>query len=212
MMTQYLDNLRWRYATKKFDPAKKLTGEQVDFLKESIRLAPSSFGLQPWRFYLVKNPATRAAIRKVGDDQPQVTDASHFFVVTSRTGINETDIDAHVANTAAIRQVPIEKLAGFKKSMVDFIQKHDQEFLDSWCARQSYIALGFLLSACAQNQIDACPMEGFNPEAVTKILPAESEGYFARAFCAVGYRAADDKYATVTKVRFPVARVVHEIL
>ncbi len=212
MMPEYIKNLEWRYATKKFDTNKKLSEEQLNLLKTAARLAPSSFGLQPWKFYLVSNPEVRAEMRGVSWDQAQVTDASHIFVVASRVGFNESDVTAFIEDISKTRGVAIENLEPYKQMMNGAVAgKTKDQTLDAWCTAQAYIALGFILSAAAQNGIDACPMEGFDANAVDKILGIREEGYAARIYCAVGFRSSEDEQANWPKVRFPMDQVVKEL-
>ncbi len=211
-MKDYTEKLLWRYATKKFDTTKKLSEEQVELLKNAARLAPSSFGLQPWKFYLVSNPEIRAEIRKVGYDQAQITDASHLFVIAARVGFNENDVTAFIEDISKTRNMPLEALEGYRQMMNGAIAHRASDgSLDAWCARQAYIALGFILSAAAQNGIDACPMEGFDASAVEKILGTREEGYAVYALCAVGFRSSEDEQASWPKVRFEMDKVVKEI-
>lgn len=210
MYQEYLDKLNWRYAVQKFDPSKKLTDEQLNFLKEAIRLSPSSYGLQPWKIYIINNPEVRTQIRTAGD-QPKITEASHLFAFASRLNVNETDVDKYMVDMAEKRHIPIESLAGFRKSITDTINRLTPVERDSWTARQTYIPLGFLLSACAQNNIDAGPMEGFDAEAVTKIIGADQDGYQVRALCAVGFRDSSDPTIQRAKVRFSTEKVFKEI-
>ena len=211
-MNTYIDNLNWRYATKQFDTTKKLTPEQLDMLCESLRLAPSSSGLQPWKFYCITDEQTRRELLPISDEQKQVVDASALFVIASRVGFDETDIDRYIARVAEVRGVSVESLAGFRESRIaDIVQGMSKDERDSWCARQSYIALGFLLSCAAQHSIDACPMEGFDAQKVTEYLGADKEGYMVRAYCAVGYRLETDPLAAKPKVRFTLDQVVKKI-
>lgn len=211
-MQEYLKNLEWRYATKKFDTTKKLSEEQINFLEEAARLAPSSFGIQPWKFYVVSNPEVREEMKKASWGQAQVTDASHIFVVASRIGLVDKDVNDFADDMIKTRGVPAESVEGYRQMMIGSMNgKRDQGVLDDWCARQAYIGLGFILSAAAQNGIDACPMEGFDNAAIDKILGITEEGYASRAYCAVGFRAADDDYAKEKKVRFPKERVIKEV-
>lgn len=210
-MNEYLSGLNWRYATKSFDATKKLSEEQVELLSETLRLSPSSFGLQPWKFYLITDPTIRESIKAAAWNQGQVTDASHLFAIASRTGLNEADVDAYFALTTEIQGVPAEKLAGYRDMIMGFVKSKTVEELNDWSARQSYLALGFLLSACAQNQIDSCPMEGFDAAAVTKLIGADADGYTVRALCPVGFRSSGDTSATRTKVRYPSEKILKQI-
>lgn len=211
MYEEYLAKLNWRYAVQKFDQSKKLTDEQVNFLKEATRLSPSSFGLQPWKIYLVNNPEVRAQVRAAAWDQPKVTEASHLFAFASRINMTEEYIDQYVAEIAKIQNVPVENLVGFRQMMVGSITGKTSAELSDWNARQSYLALGFLLSACAENNIDAGPMEGFDSDAVSKIIGADEDGYKVRTLCAVGFRSPDDTAALRPKVRFSTEKIFKEI-
>jgi nitroreductase len=210
-MNTYIENLNWRYATKQFDSTKKLSAEQLDMLCEALRLAPSSFGLQPWKFYCITDEAVRNQMREMSYGQSQVTDASALFVICGRVGMNEGDVEKYVADIAQTRGVSLESLAEYKSMMIGSVNSKNEQERDSWCARQAYIALGFLLSCAAQHHIDACPMEGFDAAAVTKLIGADADGYVAYAYCTVGYRSEEDKYAHAKKVRFPIDQVVKKI-
>lgn len=211
-MKQYLDNLKWRYATKKFDVNKKLSDEQIEFLSEAARLAPSSFGLQPWKFYIVSNPEIRTQMHAAGYNQAQIIEASHVFVITSRIGLNENDVQAFIDDICATRSMTQDMLEGYKQMMLGSVSgKTNDGRLDDWSARQAYIALGFILSAAAQNGIDACPMEGFDATAFEKILGTREEGYAVRAICPVGFRSSEDEQALWPKVRFSREKIVKEI-
>ncbi len=211
MYQEYLDKLNWRYAVQKFDTTKKLTDEQVNFLKEATRLSPSSFGLQPWKIYLINNPAVRAQISEAAWHQPKVTEASHLFAFASRVNLTEADVNEYLQDIATTRGVDLESLAGFKGMIMGGVTGRTPAELDAWTACQTYIALGFLLSACAENNIDAGPMEGFDVDAVTKIIGADADGYKVRALCAVGYRDTSDEAAARAKVRFSTEKVFKEI-
>ena len=211
MYEEYLAKLNWRYAVQKFNPTKKLSAEQIEFLKEATRLSPSSFGLQPWKIYLVNNPEIRAQIRAAAWDQPKVTEASHLFAIASRVDMTEEYIDEYIAETANIQNVLVESLAGFRQMIIGSISGKTPTELENWSTRQSYLALGFLLSACAENNIDAGPMEGFDSEAVTNIVGADSDGYKVRALCAVGFRDPSDSAALRPKVRFSMEKILKEL-
>lgn len=211
MYQEYLTKLNWRYAVQKFDPIKKLSAEQVEFLKEATRLAPSSFGLQPWKIYLINNPEIRTQIRAAAWDQPKVTEASHLFAIASRVNMTEEYIDEYVTEIAKTQNVPAENLAGFRQMMVGSIAGKTPAELENWNAHQSYLALGFLLSACAENNIDAGPMEGFDSDTVTKIVGADTDGYKVRTLCAVGFRDPSDSAALRPKVRFSMEKILKEL-
>ena len=209
-MDEYINNLMWRYATKKFDPQQKLSSAETDMLEEALRLAPNSFGFQLWKFYRIDDPATRAEMRKVGYDQPQITNASHIYALASKIAPTERDVTGFIESIKNTHGVTNESLAGYKKSLEGAISGKPED-VAAWTAKQVYIALGFVLSAAAQHHIDACPMEGFDHDKVSEIIGATKDGYAVQTLCAVGHRATDDKYAMEKKVRYPKERVIKVI-
>lgn len=195
--------LNWRYATKKFDASRKLDPATWQALEEALVLSPSSYGLQPWKFVVVQDPALRAKLREKAWGQSQVTDASHLVVFTHRTDLTEADIDRYLARIAEVRGVSLESLAGFGQMMVGSLVKGPKHAtIADWAARQAYIALGNLMTSAAALGVDATPMEGLDPAAFDRLLGLEGSGYATVVACAVGHRAADDASAALPKVRF----------
>jgi nitroreductase len=210
--TQLLEALRWRYATKAFDPNRKLPAATWNTLREALVLSPSSFGLQPYRFIVVNDPATRAKLMPHAWGQRQVVDASHFIVFAARTTMTEAEIDRFVSRIIEVRGGSREALAGYRQMMTGSLLGDDAKArIPHWTARQCYIALGNLLTSAALLGVDACPMEGFVPAEFDRILGLPAQGYAAVVCCALGYRSADDKYATVPKVRFPAEELVQTV-
>lgn len=203
--------LHWRYATKLFDPARILPAATLDALLEALVLAPSSFGFQPWKFLLVESAAIRARLRAESWDQPQVTAASHLIVVTVRDNLTESDMDAHLARTMAVRGVTAADLAPLRAMMAGFLSQLDDEQRFVWNSRQAYIALGQLMTSAAVLGVDTCPLEGISTAAYDDILGLPGSGYRTVCACALGYRAADDKYAALPKVRFPRETIVETV-
>ncbi len=209
---QLMQALQWRYATKSFDPSRKIPAATWTALEETLTLSASSFGLQPYRFLNVTNPATRANLMPHAWNQRQVVDASHFVVFASRTSLTEAEIDRFIARIAAVRQAPASSLAGYRQMMAgSLLGEERQAAIPLWASRQAYIALGNLLTSAALLGIDACPMEGFVPAEFDRILNLPAQGYTAAVACALGYRSADDKYAAAPKVRFPVTDLVQTV-
>jgi nitroreductase len=208
MTPEYLlQQLQWRYATKKFDATRKISAAEWRALEEALVLAPSSFGLQPWKFVVVENPELRARLLPLSWNQGQVVDASHLLVCAVRVGLAEEDVDRLIRRTMEVRGVSREKLEGYRKLILGFCEKLGESGgLEAWAARQVYIALGGLLTGAALLGLDACPLEGIDPEGYTEVLGLS--GY--RAICAValGYRAIDDGAAQLAKVRYPIEEVV----
>ena len=203
-----LGALHWRYATKSFDPSKKLPAEMLDALLESLVLSPSSFGLQPWKFLVVEDPSLRAKLRAESWNQTQVTDASQLIVFTARETLEIGDLDEHLAKPAAVRGIEVSVLEPLRQMMTGFIAGKSDEELFVWNSRQLYIALGQLMTAAALLGVDSCPLEGLSPAAYDEILGLAGSGYRTVCACVLGYRADDDKYAATPKVRYPRERVV----
>ena len=203
--------LRWRYATKQFDASKRISPETWDALEESLVLTPSSFGLQPWKFIVVNDPAVRERLKPESWNQPQVTDASHFVVLAARTDLDESDVDAWIHRLAEVQGTAPATFDPLKGMIRGFAETMSREARHAWNIRQVYIALGQLMTAAAMLGIDACPMEGISAAAYDRILGLENSGYATAVACALGYRAADDKYAIAAKARFPRDKVVRHI-
>jgi nitroreductase len=206
--TELSAHLAWRYATKKFDPSKKISPEIWQALRQSLVQTPSSFGLQPWKFLIIDTPALRAQLRAVSWNQGQVEDAAHHVVFLARTEMTEADIDRLLDQQVAVRGTPRESLAGYRAMMVKSIVGASPEVIREWAARQVYLALGQFMLACASQKVDACPMEGLDPVKYDQILGLAGSGYRTVVACPVGYRAADDRYAELAKIRFPEADLI----
>src|SRR5258708_32862871 len=205
---QLLEQLNWRYATKQFDPNRKISTSDWTTLEEALRLTPSSGGLQPWKFIVVTDPAIRAKLHPGSYGQPQITDASHLVVFAAKTNFNEADVDAHLQNVARIQGVPVESLAQFRGMLVGgIVQSQDEAARNAWARNQAFIALGNLLTSAALLGIDACPMEGFDRAQYDEILGLKAECYASAVIATLGYRAATDQSASAPKVRFPKEQV-----
>ena len=207
-----LEDLNWRYATKEFDNTKILPQETLDTVYESLRLSASSFGLQPWKFVIVENKDLREKLLPSSWNQRQVVDASHLIVFCRPTSFGNDDIDRFLKSTAETRNVEMTTLEGYGNMMKGFVEgKTKSNELNTWMKDQIYIALGSLLSTCAQLRIDACPMEGFSAPDYDEILGLTALGLTSAVLCPIGHRAQSDKYATLAKVRYPLAEVMHKI-
>jgi nitroreductase len=205
--THLLSALNWRYAVKKFDPTRRIPDATWAALEQALVLSPSSYGLQPWRFVVVSDPALRARLREASWKQAQVTDASHLVVFASRVGVDQADVQRYMERIAEVRGASLESLAGFQGMLSRTVASLGAGG-DAWTARQVYIALGTLLTSAAVLGIDACPMEGIDGARYDEMLGLAPLGYHALCVAALGYRAADDGYAANTKVRFPAEQVI----
>ncbi|OMQ11930.1 NAD(P)H-dependent oxidoreductase [[Flexibacter] sp. ATCC 35103] len=200
-MSTLLDNLNWRYATKKFDATKKISTEDLNTLKEAVRLAASSYGLQPYKVIIVENPEIREQLKAAAYGQTQITDASQLFVFANDLNAGAESVDAYIKNISETRGVPVDALAGFADMMKGTIANLSQDAKNIWTAKQTYIALGTLLSAASELKIDATPMEGFNPAAFNEILGLDKLGLNASVIATVGYRHDEDDAQHYKKVR-----------
>jgi nitroreductase len=206
---QLLGALHWRYATKKYDPERKIPEETWKALEEAVLLAPSSYGLQPYRALVIKNSGVRAKLRPAAWGQSPVTDASHLVVFAARKEITEEFVDAYMKRVAEERGVSMEALKDYRSKIIgDVVKGPRAAWAQQWAQRQAYIGLGILLASAAVLGIDATPMEGFEPAKFDEILGLPQKGLAATVMCALGYRAADDKYARSKKVRWAKEDVV----
>lgn len=210
--SQVVQQLSWRYATKQFDPAKPVSKEAWAALEQSLVLAPSSFGLQPWRFVVVTDPATKKRLRAVSWNQSQVEDASHVVAFAIKKGLGTQDVKRWVLRISEVRGVPAEGLAGYEKMMLGFVNRPKDAFdADDWCARQVYIALGQFMAAAAMMGVDTCPMEGLDPAGYDAVLGLAAQGYATVVACVAGHRAATDAFATHPKVRYRAEDVITHV-
>lgn len=209
---QLLDALQWRYATKVFDATKKIPADLWAALEKALVLTPTSYGLQPYRFLIVQDAATRAALLPQSWGQKQVVDCSHYVVFTARTEMKQADVDKLIARISSVRGVPAESMTPYWNMMIgDVVNGPRGKTAHEWAARQCYIALGNLMTAAAVLGVDACPMEGINPLEYDKILGLDGTGYKTVVALALGYRAASDKYASLAKIRYEKADLVKVI-
>lgn len=204
-----LEALNWRYATKKFDSSAKIPQDQWAALEQSLLLAPSSFGLQPWQFLVVKDRALLQELVGATWGQTQVVDCSHFVVFLGRKGVDEAEVQRYLERTVALRGGTVEGLKGYRDVIVASLDKaRAGGYLDVWQSRQVYIALGELMTAAALLGIDSCPLEGLDPAAYDRILGIDTSKWGTLCACALGYRSGDDKYATAPKVRYAQSEVI----
>lgn len=200
-MTTFLDKQNWRYATKKFDAAKKISESDLDFLKEAVRLSASAFGLQLYKVIIVENPEIKAQLLPAAYGQSQIIDASHLFIFANQTNVGDAEIDAYLKNTSEIRELPIDALTGYGNYMKGYVNPIPEDAKDVWTAKQTYIALGNLLSAAAELNIDATPMEGFNAAEFNAVLGLDKLNLNAAVIAPVGYRHEEDATQHHKKVR-----------
>lgn len=202
-----LNQLQWRYATKKFDATRAISAADWSTLEQALILSPSSYGLQPWKFVVITDPVTKAKLPPISWGQMQVVEASHVVVFAIKRDLSEADIDQYLARIVEVRGGSVEALAGFRGMMVGSLLKSGMN-LTHWASLQAYIALGQFMTTAAMLGIDTCPMEGIQPAKYDEVLDLQRLDYQTVVACVAGYRAADDKYAAMPKVRFDAADVV----
>lgn len=200
-MSTFLDHQNWRYATKKFDATKKISTEDLNTLKEAIRLSSSSYGLQLYKVFIIENPELRAKIQPAAWGQSQIVDASHLIVFANQTTVTDEDIDGYLKNVAKTRNIPETALSGYGDFMKEGILTRSDEDKANWTSKQTYLALGNLLNAAAELKIDVTPMEGFLPDQVNEILGFNDLGLNASLIAPIGYRSEEDATQHQKKVR-----------
>ena len=198
-----IEKLNWRYATKKFDPTKKLSKEQLTHLLKAVQLSPSSAGLQAYKVIVVEDAAIREQLRAAANNQSQLTDASQVVIFASETNLDEAYAKNFIDLVAKTRNIERENLAGFEQMIVGNINRLDDTQKLDWSHKQTYIALGVLLTAAAELGIDTCPMEGFNAAKFDEILGLKEKGLTTSVIAAIGFRAEDDMFSKLIKVRKP---------
>ncbi|MBM3845684.1 MAG: NAD(P)H-dependent oxidoreductase [Verrucomicrobia bacterium] len=207
--SQLIAALQWRYAVKRFDASQKIPTDIWAALEETLVLTPSSYGLQPWKFIVVQDAALRESLVPHSWGQRQVADASHLVVLAVQKKLSIEHVDRFLQSTATTRGIAVDSLAAYRKMMVgDVIEGERSKVAFEWATRQAYIALGNFMTSAALLGIDTCPMEGFVPAKYDEILGLEPRGLSVAVLCPTGYRAANDKYAALAKVRFPKQEII----
>ncbi len=200
-MSKIIEDLNWRYATKRFDATRKINDKDLEVIKESLRLVPSSYGLQPLKYLLVESNELREQLVQASYGQKQVQDASHLIVICSHRRMEEEQIDAYLENVANTREIDLNSTKGYGDFMKQTIAKMSAEEIASWNDKQAYIALGQLLHTCASLRIDATPMEGFDADKYAEILNVDKNDYKINLVCPIGYRHKEDVAQNLKKVR-----------
>ena len=201
MPMNIIDYYNWRYATKKFNPKKSLADSDLELIKEAIRLAPSSYGLQLFKVLIVKSKNLKESLKNVSYNQSQIADASHLFVFCNYTKVFEQDIDLYIKTRSKIQQQAVNELQGYGAFLKNNLLEKNSSETSIWTTNQVYIALAHLMTACATLQIDSCPIEGFEIEKYNEILDLNDRHMNAAVVAAVGYRSDSDESQNDRKVR-----------
>jgi len=200
-MHKIIEDLNWRYATKKFDSSKIISSTDLEIIKASLRLTPSSYGLQPLQFLIVENKAIREELIPASYGQMQVADASHLIVICAITSIQDNHVDEYVENVIETRNADAERVNRYGAFMKQIFSDFTASEKLNWASNQAYIALGQLLHTCANLRIDATPMEGFIVDRYMEILQLTAKNLTPVLVCPIGYRHEDDKAQYENKVR-----------
>jgi len=201
------ERLAWRYAVKHFDSGQRISPKVWHALEQSLILAPSSFGLQPWKFAIVTDPKIKAEMPAISWNQHQPRDCSHMVVLAARRELDQDYVDKFMHCLCETRGVAPAHLSGYRDVILHSVQASQGRHLE-WNARQVYIALGQLMLAAAMLGVDSCPMEGIDAAAYDRLLGFDQTPYHTVVACALGYRSQSDKYAQAPKVRFPAAELI----
>ena len=195
------DHLNWRYAVKRMN-GNKVEAKKLQNILEAIRLAPTSMGLQPFTVVVVEDIKTRQAMIPACYNQPQITESALVLVFSIWKNISEKEVTLFIENIAKTRGVTAESLEGFKNNLMGLVNGKSHEELQIWAARQAYIAVGIGLAACAIEEVDSTPMEGFNPAALDEVLHLDEKGLKSVVMLSIGYRDAEkDQLNGKAKVR-----------
>ena len=206
-----IENLKWRYAVKKFDDNKFLTQSQVELLKEAFNLTATSYGLQPIKLLVINNKEIQQQLVEHSWNQKQVADASHVLVLCIHTALTENHVELYFQRVQEIRNTPDDIINPFREYLKGVISSKQETDLLAWAKNQAYLAMGNLLTVCAQEKIDSCPMEGFIPEKYDEVLNLKEKNLASVLVLPVGYRAEDDFMKDQKKVRKQLEEIVLEI-
>lgn len=207
-MSEILKDLNWRYAVKSFDNSKKVSNEDMEEIIESFRLTPSSFWLEPWKLIVIENPELKEKLREHSFDQAQITESCHLLVFARATELDDNYVDKFIENQMKITGASKEDLAGYENVIKWFFANLDETSKMIWAKEQVNIALWNVMHTLARKKIDSCAVWGFDPVKYDEILGLNEKWLASVVVLPIGYRNADDKYATKPKVRFSQEEVV----
>jgi nitroreductase len=201
MFMNIIESLKWRYATKKFEASKILSEDKLNTVKEAFNLTATSFGLQTISLLIVSDQEKRQQLLEHSYHQKQVLEASHLLIICIQDDILDAHVDDLFDSVAHLRNTSKDVLEPYRNDLKTMMQKMSKSERQAWSTKQAYIALGNLMTVCAVERIDACPMEGFVPDKYDEVLGLKSQNLKSVLLLPIGYRAEDDKFATFKKVR-----------
>jgi nitroreductase len=202
-MTKSIENLKWRYATKNFDPSQNLETTQLELMAEAFNLTATSYGLQPCRLVVLNNKVLQEKMLPMAYGQRQVLDASAVLILCT-VAVDDGYVGRYFDLVQKVRDTSSETLAPFRKQLEDRFTQMEHDQVEAWAKNQAYISLGNLMTICAQERIDSCPMEGFIPAQVDELLGLSDQGLKSVLLLPIGYRKEDDMFAAMKKVRLPL--------
>lgn len=207
-MSNIIDSLEWRYAVKKFDALKRISDENIEKLKQAYNLTATSYGLQPIKMIVVDNKKIQENLVPHSFNQPQVGQASHVLVLCVEKSEMKNTVISYFNKVQDVRGTSDEIIAPYKKMMLASFENKKEEEIFVWSKHQAYIALGNLMTVCAVEKIDSCPMEGFIPQGYKDVLGLEPLSLEPVLVLPIGIRADDDMFADFKKVRKEVSESV----
>lgn len=208
---ELIQALKWRYATKRFNSDRIISKEKIEKLERTFNLTATSYGLQPLRLVVVQNKAIQEELKQASFNQQQLSTSSHVLVIAIEKQVGKEFIEDYFSNVMHTRETPQEILNPYTESLIKRFEKAAPSEIHAWAVNQAYLVLGALLTACAVEEIDSCPMEGFLPERYDEILGLDKQNLKSILVLPVGYRAEDDKFASFKKVRRPLEEMVVKI-
>lgn len=209
--SEYLEALNWRYACKKFDSSRQIPEDTWETLEESLRLSPSSVGLQLWHFLVIDTPELRGKLREISWNQSQVTDSSRYLILCARRDAQESDVASVIESIKTVRNPSPETLAGTENFMLNYVRGLNPAHKDAWIEAQVHIALGFIASAAAVLRVDTCIIGGMDRIACDDMLGLTNSPYRSVVGIALGYRSKEDGYAQLPKVRFTREQTIRHL-
>lgn len=211
MAQHTISSLKWRYATKRFDAKKKLGADKIEVLKEAFNLTATSYGLQPLKLLVISDAKIKEQLVPISMNQLQVKDASHVLVFCIENDLSQEYIKSYFNTVSQVRKTPKEVLEPFESHVLEQFSKKQKDEISSWMTKQAYLAMGNLLTVCALEEIDSCPMEGFEPDKYDALLGLADLGLKSVLVMPVGYRSKDDMFSSMKKVRRGTDKVVIEM-
>ena len=203
-----IEALQWRYATKKFDVSRKIPQEKIEVITQAFNLTATSYGLQPVKLIVIQDPELQQKLVSHAMNQAQVATASHLLVLCIQKELPPTFVHDYFDKVKKIRETPEEILAPFRSSLAQRFKEQHQDQARAWAVNQAYLAMGNLMTVCALEHVDACPMEGFEPKKFDQQLNLGDHGLTAVLIMPIGYRAEDDMFSELKKVRRPRSETV----